>query len=309
VKYLAELYNFKMVDSSMIFDTLYRILTFGHVKGTPLPGQIAPLDLPDNFFRARLIVTILETCGTCFDRGLARKKLDFFLTFFQYYLNTKEPMPMDIEYMVHDVYALTRPQWKFIHDLEEAGSAFAEAVAANYKAPEVEKFVESQEEVHDDVSSDEVEGDAAANAEGVNSSEEAEKEGVNGKAENDSSEEEITVTRHGEEERDPEADADFDRELAKMMAEGLDSRKFERKPMFDVPLPMRRAQKEPTSAGNETPPEEPTEEPKPNVMAFSLMTKKGNRQQVCQISQSPANTNQPRLVSSNSRPTPALPAP
>jgi regulator of nonsense transcripts 2 len=30
VKYLGELYNYKMVDSPVIFDTLYRILTFGH---------------------------------------------------------------------------------------------------------------------------------------------------------------------------------------------------------------------------------------------------------------------------------------
>lgn len=30
VKYLAELYNYKMIDSPVIFDTLYRIITFGH---------------------------------------------------------------------------------------------------------------------------------------------------------------------------------------------------------------------------------------------------------------------------------------
>ena len=32
VKYLAELYSYKGVDSSVIFDTLYRIVTFGHRK-------------------------------------------------------------------------------------------------------------------------------------------------------------------------------------------------------------------------------------------------------------------------------------
>lgn len=30
VKYLGELYNYKMVDSTVIFDTLYRMVTFGH---------------------------------------------------------------------------------------------------------------------------------------------------------------------------------------------------------------------------------------------------------------------------------------
>ena len=32
VKYLGELYNYKMIDSPVIFDTLYRIVTFGHGK-------------------------------------------------------------------------------------------------------------------------------------------------------------------------------------------------------------------------------------------------------------------------------------
>lgn len=32
VKYLGELYNYKMVDSPLIFDTLYRTVTFGHRK-------------------------------------------------------------------------------------------------------------------------------------------------------------------------------------------------------------------------------------------------------------------------------------
>ena len=32
VKYLAELYNYKMLDSAVVFDLLYRIITFGHGK-------------------------------------------------------------------------------------------------------------------------------------------------------------------------------------------------------------------------------------------------------------------------------------
>ncbi|KAI9841526.1 MAG: hypothetical protein M1837_000627 [Sclerophora amabilis] len=35
VKYLGELYNYKMIDSPVIFNSLYRIVTFGH--GMPLP--------------------------------------------------------------------------------------------------------------------------------------------------------------------------------------------------------------------------------------------------------------------------------
>ena len=83
------------------------------------------------------------------------------------------------------------------------------------------------------------------------------------------------VTRQ-EEVADPEDEADFEREYAKMMAESLESRKFERKQLFDVPLPVRpknREQAASADSGNEGP-------PAGHTMAFSLLTKKGNRQQV-----------------------------
>ena len=104
---------------------------------------------------------------------------------------------------------------------------------------------------------------------------------TDGQTKNDSDfEENIVVTRH-EEERDPEAEAEFDRELAKMMSESLDSRKFERKPMFDVPLPMRKAPREPSvMAADDSGNEGTATPPQTNTMAFSLMTKRGNRQQV-----------------------------
>lgn len=116
-----------------------------------------PLDLPDDFFRIRLVCTILDFCGGYFDRGSAKRKLDFFLTFFQvgfekidgmhehmlklgqYYIATKEPMPMDIDFIVQDSFALTRPQWKLVTGFEEAGQAFANLVKQNYKAQEANK--------------------------------------------------------------------------------------------------------------------------------------------------------------------------
>jgi regulator of nonsense transcripts 2 len=51
--------------------------------GPPIPGRINPFDMPDDFFRIRLVATLLETCGIFFNRGAAGKKLDYFLSFFQ----------------------------------------------------------------------------------------------------------------------------------------------------------------------------------------------------------------------------------
>lgn len=98
----------------------------------------------------------------------------------------------------------------------------------------------------------------------------------------ESEEEEAIVVTRQDEQYDPEDDADFEREYAKMMAESLESRKFDRKPMFDVPLPMRRSNRETTStveSGSDEHAAPVVAPAPPNTMAFSLLTKRGNRQQ------------------------------
>jgi regulator of nonsense transcripts 2 len=67
------------------------------------------------------------------------------------------------------------------------------------------------------------------------------------------------------------------------MSESAESRKFERKPVFDVPLPMRRAREATINAedsGNEAPvvPIMPS-----NTVKFSLLSKRGNRTQTRSI--------------------------
>lgn len=290
VKYLGELYNYKMVDSQVIFESLYRLTSFGHEGGTPKPGNPCILDMPDDFFRIRLVCTLLDVCGMCFERGTAKKKLDFFLTFFQYYIYTKDPLPMDIEFLVQDTFQAIRPNWKLHTTLEDAAKAFEEAVVKTYKTADEKALTEPEEPEDEGDSSDEGEADYGQREEDEAQLSDGDEEGESqtvASAENapssDSEEEEDIVVQLRQEERDPEAEAEFDRELAKMMAESLDSRKFERKPVFDVPLPIRRGgiTREPTmgsEAGEVTAPSQA-----PGTMAFSLLTKKGNRQQVTQI--------------------------
>jgi regulator of nonsense transcripts 2 len=279
VKYLGELYNYRMVEHPVIFDIMYKIMTFGH-GGPPRPDRINPFDMPDDFFRIRLIATILETCGIYFNRGAAGKKLDYFLSFFQYYIYVKEPMPMDIEFIVQDIFALTRPQWKLASNLEEAGRAFQLAVAQDQKNSGMNKPAEVEEPEVDESSDDDEEALPAAE----DSSEEEEGDVGTGDAINsadisDSEEEEAIVVTRPEEHFDPEDEADFEREYAKMMAESLESRKFDRKPLFDAPVPIRRKDREATSSA-EKDSDEPAAAPPTNTMAFSLLTKRGNRNQV-----------------------------
>ncbi|KAJ5033311.1 nonsense-mediated mRNA decay factor [Bipolaris maydis] len=262
VKYLGELYIYRLVDSPLVFDTLYKLLNYGWEGGYIRPGVYNPLDLPDDYFRIRL-----------------------------YYVCMKEALPMDVEFIVQDAYNLVRPQWKMITDPEEASRAFAEAVKQNYQTTATDKPVEPDD---DDVSAsdDELDGPddedvEMPEGEGDKSSGEEEDESEDDEpvkqASSDEEEERIVVTRQ-EDERDPEADAEFDRELAKLMSESAESRKHDRKPVFDVPLPMRRAREAPVNAedsGGEAP--APVAPPSSQTMKFSLLSKRGNRTQTRSI--------------------------
>jgi len=90
VKFLGELYNYRMVDSLHIFNVLYSFITFGVSFDVSRPS---PLDRPDHLFRIRLVCVLLETCGTYFDRGSSKKKLDCFIPYFQRYIWAKKTHP------------------------------------------------------------------------------------------------------------------------------------------------------------------------------------------------------------------------
>ena len=96
--------------SQLIFDTLYWVLAFGY---TEEGGGENALDPPTDFFRIRMVATVLETCGSYFDRGVAKRKLDVFLVYFPRYLFTKSSLPMDVEFDVQDLLDLLRPKVSF----------------------------------------------------------------------------------------------------------------------------------------------------------------------------------------------------
>jgi hypothetical protein len=128
-------------------------LTYVHclitAKGHPLPQLPCPVDMPDDFFRLRLVCVLLDTCGMCFDRGSQKRKLDNFLVFFQvclvlyffleriddqitqYYVLCKEPMPMDVEFMVTDSLEAIRPKLTLSKNIEDAATAVDEMFASS----------------------------------------------------------------------------------------------------------------------------------------------------------------------------------
>ncbi|CAF0714012.1 unnamed protein product [Brachionus calyciflorus] len=134
VKYLGELYNYRMVESSIIFKTLYTLITYGvsyDINEAMSENAIDPLD---NYFRVRLVCALLDTCGQYFDRGSTKKKLDCFLVYFQkYYLFKKESSQgvemarpfdrFDVEFVFTEVLSSLRPEFKFLKKFQDACDA------------------------------------------------------------------------------------------------------------------------------------------------------------------------------------------
>lgn len=235
-----------------------------------------------------------------FNRGAAGKKLDYFLSFLQYYIYTKNLLPMDIEFLVQDIFSLTRPQWKLASNLEEATKAFQLAIEQNSKLSGLNKAPEPEEGSSSGSSDDDVlplddedEDDGADDADPEVCLQKVTSPAFRARTnppcllqnneqdlprDSESEEEAIVVTRQ-QEEIDPELEAEFEREYAKMMAESLDPRKTERKQAFDVPLPIRPKTRDSTT-GKDTVEAGGNQPTATATMAFSLLTKKGNRQQV-----------------------------
>lgn len=215
---------------------------------------------------------------------------------------------MDIEFLVHDIYTGTRPQWKLASNLEEASKAFQLVLAQDRKAagldgPELQEQDDdtsgsSTEDEMADVDDDddaEVDEDEVAASDDEDEDEDdevrlipvefrytttdqdyANQDEDRRTTSEESVDEAIIVTRQ-EEEIDPEEDADFEREYAKMMSDSLESRKLDRRPVFDVALPVRSRPREATISIDQG--DGDSEAPAPK-MAFSVLTKKGNKQQV-----------------------------
>jgi regulator of nonsense transcripts 2 len=115
MRLLGELYNYRLVDSKVVFQTLHSILSFGYDREDALG-----MDPLHDFFRVRMVICLLETCGSYFDRGSSKAKLDRYLVYFQRYILSKGSLPMDVEFDVQDLLEFLRPRLSRMTTFEEA---------------------------------------------------------------------------------------------------------------------------------------------------------------------------------------------
>ncbi|KZT08499.1 transcription factor [Laetiporus sulphureus 93-53] len=278
VKYLGELYIYRLVGSGIIFDTLWTLVTFGHPEGRPMPTQPCPVDMPDDFFRIRLVCVILDTCGMCFDRGTQQKKLDNFITFFQLYVLSKAPLPMDVEFMLTDSIEAIRPKLNMFKTYEEAASAVDDmfATAFQYAGLTTGEGEESGEDSGDEEERHDKEDE-----------DEEEQSQLESPLDERAQSPEAVILKSAQESFGPseEDEAEFAKEFAKMVTDtSAESRKVDKKTALalwesTVPPPVLRKKRN----ENEDETEGSSAAKEPGVMAFTLFTKRGNKPQTRQI--------------------------
>lgn len=204
VKYLGELYNYRMLESAVVFKTLYSFITFGVVMDD---SGVSPLDPPEHLFRIRLVCVLLETCGTYFDKGSSKKKLDCFLAYFQRYYWFKRsnpiytearPFPVDVENLMIDTMECIRPKMRLHRNYEEACKA-VEELENEYKqkVASVLTIIETDQE-----------GSASETEEGLGTIQEAEEYGedlsLSGLDESETSQEETSQSQRSTEDQGEE---------------------------------------------------------------------------------------------------------
>ncbi|XP_056604923.1 regulator of nonsense transcripts 2 isoform X1 [Triplophysa dalaica] len=312
-KFLGELYNYRMVESAVIFRTLFSFISFG-VNTDGSPGVLDP---PEHLFRIRVVCTLLDTCGQYFDRGSSKKKLDCFLIYFQRYIwwkksldvwSKEQPFPIDIEYMITDTLELLRPKMKLCSSLDEACAQVTQLERELLVKLGLEKDGRSSsamaenEGLDEEEDDDEDEGGAETEEQSGNESEmndQEEEEGSENEEEEHDEEEENTdylTDSNKENETDEEnnevmirgggikhvacaEDEDFIQALDKMMLENLQQRSGEavKVHQLDVSIPLQlKSQLKKNPAPSCT---ADADTDISNTMQFVMLTRKGNKQQ------------------------------
>lgn len=80
IRFFAECFNFNLIDSTMLFSTLYSLLIYGINYDDITKSELDP---PINLMRLRLVANVLHTCGNFITSSPAKKKFDCFLLYYQ----------------------------------------------------------------------------------------------------------------------------------------------------------------------------------------------------------------------------------
>eukprot|EP00050_Salpingoeca_kvevrii_P021480 m.111239 g.111239 ORF g.111239 m.111239 type:complete len:1221 (-) comp9365_c0_seq4:1045-4707(-) len=302
-RFLGELYNFELVKTTVVFNTMYSFIRF---------GTGSQLDPPDNYFRIKLVCAVLDTCGEFFCKGKDnRKRLEAFLTYFQRYLWSKiQPLPVDTSITLHDTLKQLKFDVELVGSAEEAEQAVRDLEAAyesqlrtvgivadaapgindsmqgDSSEEEDEVDGEAEDEDDDDAEeedtapvAEEASSDSSSSDDDDDDEEEDDDEDEDDDDDDDDDDEEVEETDEEEEQikllsqrpvGDEPEDKDFVEEFDKLMASSLSTRQLQptKVTSLDVAIPMHLKNHPPRTIGDG----------QKQRVVFTLLTKKGNKQ-------------------------------
>lgn len=123
MKFLAECYNYKVIDTDTLFTILYKLINYD-LEQRAEDEYMKQLDSVAESFRIRLVCTLVDSLGKYFQqRGERKKLMDRFLIFFSRFIFSKNYVLMDLEFMILDTLDNVRPRFQKFKAESEAAEA------------------------------------------------------------------------------------------------------------------------------------------------------------------------------------------
>ncbi|KAJ1790508.1 mRNA decay protein [Coemansia sp. RSA 1938] len=272
VSYVGYMFACNVVGTREILDLVRLLVGHGHRERMPVPGRSCALDASNDYFRARLVCTLLAACGSQIGQNDARAMYEAALLLQMYVLAKDQPLPVDIDYNVEalfDAVFTGIPRYEAWADAAQAmvelGSVGSEPVQpATARAEPIQPTAQIAEETENGTTPDP--GDV--------NSDDAETGEMSPEMAEQLAEAEMAEARRQMEALDAllerEEEETLEREFNKMMLESTDARRTERTGALDVGIPMNLIGR---SADDE-----------PDAVQFALLTGKKQRPAVHQVS-------------------------
>ncbi|CAN3367792.1 nonsense-mediated mRNA decay protein 2 [Diutina catenulata] len=105
-RYLGECFTAQLVPLKCVVSVCYKVLCSGHQGNQPLPGADLAVDPRDSFLRVHLVASVVQgmSAPPSFWKGSQAQAMRTLLTFFQYYIFCKPPMPVETQFIVDEVF-------------------------------------------------------------------------------------------------------------------------------------------------------------------------------------------------------------
>ena len=240
MKFLGELCVARLVNMSLIFDTLYMLIEIGHPfpapektdddevllprplrQGEPRslrshPSVLCKADMPHDVLRIRLICVLLDTVSHVLKRSkIYKKRLDTFLIYFDRYISYKWSLTLDVRFMIENTIEDLRPgrqipKPSFVNETEKRVEEYENML--NFDEHDAVTFAQQEEIVEED------DGEEDENQDMDNSDDDDENgQKDDGKMKEKHEHDSDDTVHIVQEERTEEADPEFEKALRAMM--------------------------------------------------------------------------------------------